>query len=706
MGRFMYVILSFCVGCLMCLEAAAGPYADAEFPAGGIAPKVDLRNMLRAHIVRESCRALDNVAEKRTSSFEAGRADAWRAEVRKCVADDLGPFDFGPLNVRQVSRHERQGYAIENVLFESLPGWDVNASVYLPDPKSCPAPWPAIIVPVGHSGKQMESYQIPAQVFARLGYVAVTFDPPDMAGEKKPGNDHFKDGVRCFLTGWSSNRYFVADALRCIDYLATRSDVDMRNGVGMTGVSGGGFTTMFATLLDDRIKASGPSCTAVPLARHPVLDAYAPCVETLAAGRFRAYDDIDVLAAALPTPLLLMAGAQDEVFKGEWSDEIAAAVETCARKSGNVERFRYFRDPGGHAYTVAMALEFVRWMDRWVRGVAERPLPAWTKDDFQMDPPELLLCKPRVDVNMFTLNRDRAVWLRDHRAGLSLRDAIGQVIHCQALAVAQARGTKPFLVWFHSLEELILEPQTGIELPATYLCPARKDWRGGALLYFDDRGRWTDLRGNGLLANAAGLLQENSNGPALMTVDLRGWGDTRPADAPYDVAGWADRSRWIAYVSAALEDAALAMRIRDGLSALAYLKTRSEIDPAKIVVGGRGMGGVVALHVAAMDGSVVGAFSLDGLASFESLATSEEYAWSHEDFLPDVLLHYDIRELVSACPGAVLVANPLGPDRKSLERAVAEELFSPSERVMVRPGAEGGAGNEAVLAFIRECFSK
>ena len=49
--------------------------------------------------------------------------------------------------------------------------------------------------------------------------------------------ERLRNGVRTFLTGHSSSRYFVLDALRCIDYLATREDVDMTRGVGMTGVS-------------------------------------------------------------------------------------------------------------------------------------------------------------------------------------------------------------------------------------------------------------------------------------------------------------------------------------------------------------------------------------------------------------------------------------------------------------------------------------
>ena len=50
-----------------------------------------------------------------------------------------------------------------------------------------------------------------------LENLAVLFDPPGQASEKQTGNDHFIDGVRCYLVGETSSRYFVADALRCID---------------------------------------------------------------------------------------------------------------------------------------------------------------------------------------------------------------------------------------------------------------------------------------------------------------------------------------------------------------------------------------------------------------------------------------------------------------------------------------------------------
>jgi dienelactone hydrolase len=523
-----------------------------------------------------------------------------------------------------------------------------------------------------------------------------------VSGEKQPGNDHFRDGVRSYLTGTSSNRYFVLDALRCVDYLATRSDVDMSNGVGMTGVSGGGITTMMATLLDDRITASGPACCAVSNIMHPVLDGYAPCPETLAANRFREYDDNDLLAAACPTPLLLMAGAQDEVFQGAWSDTIAADTRAMYEKAAKNDRFAYFSDPGGHAYTVAMAVEFTKWMDQWV-ALRARTIPALSEKDFVMDPPELLRCSPNTSVNMFTINRDLARKLREGYAPATPVAAIRDVLGISGtLSAPEYRANPDTLAWFHWMREMMLMPEPGIELPCTYLRPSRKDWKGAAVLWIDEQGRWTGLRQQGFLSTLTGFIDRETNGPALLTVDCRGWGDTAPAHIAYDMPGWAGRDRWMAYVSAALGDSVFAMRVRDGLAALAWLRAQPEIDPGRVSVGGRGMGAVVAAHVAAVAGDCARLAMLEPLAAFGLLAESEAYAWDHEAFAPGVLKRYDLPQLVNGLTAPVLIVNPLNAEKKAMNSkqlgAVSDAYGS---KVTWVADVESGKAQAEIVAFLK-----
>src|SRR3712207_9278492 len=55
----------------------------------------------------------------------------------------------------------------------------------------------------------------------------------------------------------------VWDTLRAIDYLQTRPEVDAER-IGIMGISGGGMVTLFASALDERLRAaviSGYLCT-------------------------------------------------------------------------------------------------------------------------------------------------------------------------------------------------------------------------------------------------------------------------------------------------------------------------------------------------------------------------------------------------------------------------------------------------------------
>jgi len=298
------------------------------------------------------------------------------------------------------------------------------------------------------------------------------------------------------------------------------------------------------------------------------------------------------------------------------------------------------------------------------------------EEDLNLIPSELLACKPRQDRNIYTVNRDAAIAMTGARSGKPPADAARMLCGVGTdIPTPEVRTNAPALVWYHYLQEIMLDPEQGIELPATYLYPAKEHWRGAAVLYFDDRGRWTDLRVDGPLAQIAGFIQKDTDGPAVLSVDLRGWGDTRPADTRYDLAGWAHRERWIEYVTASMGDSILAMRVRDGLAALAYLRSRPEIDPAKIVVGGHGMGGAVALHVAALDPAVEGVLSLDGLATFESLAVSEGYTWPPDAFFPGVLRYYDLPELAASLGRPVLIAAPRDAMQAPLDGAAASALY-------------------------------
>jgi len=673
----------------------AVPSIENQITQRPIPPAADLRDMLRQHLIRRSLECMAQARTRRQQALRDGRVAAYRDTVRRAVRGFYGQLPVGAsaadVCARQVRASEKTGYRLENVLFESFPGWDVNATVYVPLDHQ--PPFPAVVVPVGHSGKQFESYQLPCQFFARSGYLTIVFDPPGQASEKQPGNDHLIDGVRCYLVGETSSRYFVADALRCIDYLETREDVDLGPGVAMTGVSGGGTTTTLTALLDDRISAIGPSCCVASLSDLDITQCYAGCPETHMWRRYaEGIDEVDLLCAAAPTPGSLMGGELDEVLRIEDTRQLAQEVKEFYETAGAGEQFELFVDRAGHCYSLAQARQFVKFMDRHLLNAPGRASADLPDETLSLDPYEELKCRPRTDVNMRSLTLARATEQERSRgrdSGPILRAAAEIAGIADAIGVPKATVGKPFRVWTHSWQQVLLEPEAGIELPATLLLPEKSP--APAVLHIDDQHRHSLLQSQGLLARVVHFLDTSQTGLNLLTVDLRGWGDTEPAMYPYEMAGWGSTDRYLAYTSAALGDSVMGMRIRDGLSALAYLRARPEADVDRIVLTGRGVGGIVALHAAAIDCGVKGVVVWNSLISFQSLLEGDSYVWPADVFIPNVLPRYDLPELIGALPCDVAVLNPLDAAGNPLSAQTLESLNRKIGNRVFVPNAEGRA---------------
>jgi hypothetical protein len=449
--------------------------------------------------------------QRREAAIKSGNLDAYKQGIRDWVTRAHGNLPVGPdadpPQAVLVSSHQKEGYRIENLLFDSFPGWEVNATVYVP--LGFRPPYRAIVVPVGHSGKQFQSYQLPCQYFARSGFLTITFDPPGQAGEKQTGNDHFRDGVRSYLVGETSNRYFVADALRCIDYLDTREDVDLRPGVAMTGVSGGGTTTIFSGVLDLRITVTGPSCCLSPLEDLAIRQCYSSCPE---ARMWRRYADgidyVDLIGATAPKPTLIMAGKGDEVFRIEDTAVLAETARSLYRAGGCEDRFDFFADDSGHAYTLTQAKRFVDFLGCWF-GVDEESQtpqsPALPFESFSMNPESELRCRPSQEVNMKTLSWERARILQVERNERKVD--LGRVAadFCQwtpdfSRKVRSEVGP-PFRAWLHDMHQVRLVPEGDIELQGSLLVPVDRA-HAPVVLHFDDLGRDRLLEAGGPLAGS------------------------------------------------------------------------------------------------------------------------------------------------------------------------------------------------------------
>lgn len=606
------------------------------------------RQMVRRQLIAKGTAAF--AANQARSQRDPVAAAAWTQAQFRSYYGDLREFIRGPLNARIVGRGKGNGFRYENVLFESHPGWEVNATVYLP--LTFDQPCPAVVVPVGHSGKQFESYQLPCQYFARAGFVAITFDPPGVAGEKQPGNNHFYDGVRCHLTGDTSSRYFIGDVLRAMNYLETRDEVDPGHGFACTGVSGGGHSSVFAGLLDDRVTAVAPSCCMAPQRSLVLERSYSSCPETLMPGRLRdGLDDSDLLCALAPRPVLLMAGQNDEVYVAEESRRIAAQTTAHFEAVGAADNFTYFEDAGGHAYSLRQAKTFCTWLRRHWRLRDSRALPSTDEGDYAMLPAEQLQCHPNTGVNMVTLTRARAEKLAaDHttpdQAWLQQFAGVGP-----ALAAPQVLSSSPGQhTWFHTWREQLVQTEPGNFVPVSSAVCAEA---ANTLWHFNPAGRLKLAERGGLLMEAISHTSRAWPKVNLIAADLRGWGETATAATPYEFVSWGGPDRFLAYVSASLAEPVEAMRLRD-----AWQLSRVFPAAGRNVLHASGAAAPVALHFAALTRRFSAVVLHDAPGSYADLLATADFNWPHDLVLPGVLQHYDLPLLADAAACPVHWINP------------------------------------------------
>ncbi len=221
--------------------------------------------------------------EQRRKTWEGIRSErdllSIQGKMRENLLAMLGglPATKTPLNARVTGEVKMDGFHIEKLIFESLPGIYVTALVYVPDGGS--KKHPAVLVAAGHSPKGKAYYQAMCQRLVQRGYVVIAWDPvgqgersqfwDSRAGRSRYNlicAEHAVLGNLAYLAGTNLARWEVWDGIRAVDYLLTRDDVDPER-INITGTSGGGFQTAHIAALDPRIRVAAPSCyiTALPM---------------------------------------------------------------------------------------------------------------------------------------------------------------------------------------------------------------------------------------------------------------------------------------------------------------------------------------------------------------------------------------------------------------------------------------------------------
>jgi cephalosporin-C deacetylase-like acetyl esterase len=283
-----------------------------------------------------------------------------------------------PLRARITGKLKRCGYDIEKIVFQSSPGLYVTGNLYLPhvpngeSPKST-GPLPAVLYVCGHSPHPLGakwSYQDRAIWFAEHGYVCFIIDTLEF-GEVAGIHHGIHDLNRW---DWLSRGYTPAgvevwNAIRAIDYLETRAEVDKAR-IGITGISGGGAISWYAAAADERIAVSVPVCgtfTFGSQAKH--WRAYGQCDCIYYHNTFET--DLSVVAALIaPRPLLFCSGHRDADFPPDGHNEVLRRAKRiydmyCEPKSS--DRIKGVDEAVGHTDSRLFRREARQWLNLWLR---------------------------------------------------------------------------------------------------------------------------------------------------------------------------------------------------------------------------------------------------------------------------------------------------------------------------------------------------
>ena len=209
---------------------------------------------------------------------------------------------------------QRDGYRVEKLRYESFPGLLVTAHLYIPDGKG---PFPVIQSPHGHFTYKKIDPPIQARgiSLALEGFATLIVDSPGVSWDRNAQNERMAIGDHddWFLNlGMSIQGVYLWDLIRGLDYLETRSEIDMSR-VGITGGSGGGTASMYAFALEPRIKCAVPVCYATSYEIQP----HNGCLCNHVPGVLLLGDRSDLLAMRAPAPVFLIGATVDSEYPPE-----------------------------------------------------------------------------------------------------------------------------------------------------------------------------------------------------------------------------------------------------------------------------------------------------------------------------------------------------------------------------------------------------
>ncbi len=652
---------------------------------------------------------IDRYFELETARLEASplseipTAEAWEARrerLRQELRFMLGLDGFTSRPDLQASVSGTipgQGFRVEKVVFQSLPGLYVTGNLFVPD--NAPEPSPAILyvcghAPVKHDGVSLgnkTAYHHHGAWFARNGYVCLTIDTLQLGEIEGIHHGTYREG----RWWWNARGYTPAgveawNGIRALDYLESRPEVDSSR-MGMTGRSGGGAYTWWVAALDERVRVAVPVAGITSLRNHVVdgcVEGHCDCMYPL---NLYGWDFSAVAALTAPRPLLISNTDKDRIFPLDGVVRVYEEARRIYRLLDAEQNIGLNITEGPHKDTHELRVSAFSWFDRFLKDeagtapvtdpalpvfdpVALRVLESIPGDQRNTSIDESFVSaapRPSPPANRAAFQQHRRTSLRNLRVScfLGWRDAMD--------APLAADVSAPIHTGEVQLQVLTFDTAQGLRLPVYLIRRSGDDWEAirrveAKVLLEEEWERFAEIYARSLPSSA-----ESPEG-AQATPEPPAAGTLLALLAPRGIgpSAWSSDDRVRTHIRRRfmlLGQTLDSMRLWDLRRATRALLEIEELPDCQIELGGEGVAAGLALYTALFEREI------------DSLRLSQlPHSHRQGPVFPNVLRYLDIPDAVSFVAHRIPVVLQVDdPSPWTVCRDTGDVLGWPADRLVV-----------------------
>jgi dienelactone hydrolase len=604
-----------------------------------------------------------SLAERKKSVSQLMTKEDWTAQqqlVKEKLEESIGPFPpRTALNPVITQRIKKEGYSVDKLYFESMPGVKVTAAFFIPNGKR--KNLPTIIYCSGHSELAYRSdvYQHVILNLVEKGFAVFAFDPygqgerlqyfDEKEGKSRfgPTREHSYPGAQLFINGASASKFMIWDGIRAVDYLLTRKEVDP-NRIGITGRSGGGTQTSHIAAFDDRIKASAPECYITTLEYQLKSGGPQDAEQNFPRGIQLGLDHADLLEVRAPKPTLMITTTRD-IFSIQGARDTYREVQLAYKALGKKENIFMVENNAGHQSTPknreAMYAFFQKHLDN-PGNSEDREQAIFPVEELYVTATGQLSTsigsKFLYDVNSESTQKNMEV-LNEGRQNMD-----NHIINLKqkVLAISGYSESSPdgkllfsgqteFETYY--LNKYLIEQPGNTIIPFVAFVPKKPSNRSA--LYLDNI---TDKESDNAYAVPIHLVKK---GVTVIVPDLPGFGELGPGylkgDAYFNNTSY---NQWFAGILNGKSTVAIHV---EAIAALLQF-CREELKLGDMEIMGISKGGFNSslLHASILGIDFNGLLFLEPMLSFESIVSEKNYKSEHIPFtVAAALPHYDLPDL-------------------------------------------------------------